>query len=166
MFRLAEDCLLETPLRCPRGSALEGHHLLDSGGDLVPLDADVAAQLEALEALGAPALSDGTVAEARANYDSAPKPDADQIVRIEDHTVPGPAGEIAVRKVVGAAPSSLIKQFLGESLVTSVLAAVGAALVVVLMLPLLPLLPLLHFATQYGEARLSLRLPLCAQVVQ
>lgn len=61
------------------------------------LDRDVAAQLEALAALGAPALSDGTVAQARTNYDAAPKPAPDPLARVEDRTVPGPAGEVPVR---------------------------------------------------------------------
>lgn len=61
------------------------------------LDRDVAAQLELLAASNAPALSAGTVEEARANYDAAPKPERDQIERVEDHTVPGPAGEVPVR---------------------------------------------------------------------
>jgi acetyl esterase len=61
------------------------------------LDRDVAAQLEALAALGAPALSEGTVGQARANYDAAPKPDPDPVARVEDRVVPGPAGEISVR---------------------------------------------------------------------
>jgi acetyl esterase len=61
------------------------------------LDSDVAAQLEALAAMNAPALSDGSVQQARANYDAAPKPEGDEIARIEDHTVPGPAGDVPVR---------------------------------------------------------------------
>lgn len=61
------------------------------------LDRDVAAQLEALEALGAPALSEGTVEQARTNYDAAPKPEPDPLERVEDRTVPGPAGDVPVR---------------------------------------------------------------------
>jgi acetyl esterase len=61
------------------------------------LDSDVAAQLAALAALDAPPLSQGTVAEARANYDAAPKPPGDPIERVEDRAVPGPAGDVAVR---------------------------------------------------------------------
>lgn len=61
------------------------------------LDNDVAAQLEALAALGAPALSHGTVEQARANYDAAPKPDSDPLSRVEDRVVPGPAGAVPVR---------------------------------------------------------------------
>lgn len=63
----------------------------------MPLDADVAALLDQLASLNAPALSEGTVAEARANYDAAPKPVGDEITRIEDAVVPGPAGDLAVR---------------------------------------------------------------------
>lgn len=61
------------------------------------LDSDVAAQLDALAALGAPALSEGTVDQARANYDAAPKPPGDELRRVEDRTVPGPAGDVPVR---------------------------------------------------------------------
>jgi acetyl esterase len=53
----------------------------------MPLDADVAALLEQLE--DAPALSEGSVAEARRNYDSAPKPPGDALARVEDALVPG-----------------------------------------------------------------------------
>ena len=63
----------------------------------MPLDEDVARTLDALAALNAPALSDGTVDVARANYDAAPKPTADELVRVEDRTVPGDAGDISVR---------------------------------------------------------------------
>lgn len=45
------------------------------------------------------------------------------------------ASEIAVRKVVGAAPSSLVQQFLGESIVTTIIAAVGAVVLIALVLP-------------------------------
>lgn len=61
------------------------------------LDRDVAAQLEALAALGAPALSEGTVEQARFNYDSATKPEADRVVRVEDRSLPGPEGDVPVR---------------------------------------------------------------------
>ena len=63
----------------------------------MPLDADVALLLETLAATDAPALSDGTVAEARRNYDTAPKPAADEVARVEDRTVVGPAGDVPVR---------------------------------------------------------------------
>ena len=61
------------------------------------LDHDVAAQLDALAALGAPALSQGTIEQARANYDAAPKPDSDPLARVEDRVVAGPAGDVPVR---------------------------------------------------------------------
>lgn len=61
------------------------------------LDADVAAQLAALAALGVPPLPDLSVAEARRNYDAAPKPPPDPIARVEDRTVDGPGGPIPVR---------------------------------------------------------------------
>lgn len=63
----------------------------------MPLDADVAALLHALAETDAPALSDGSIDEARRNYDAAPRPDGDELARVEDTTVPGPAGDIAVR---------------------------------------------------------------------
>ena len=63
----------------------------------MPLDPDVAAVLDALADLDAPALSEGTVAEARANYDAAPKPEPDDVRRVEDRSIPGPAGEVPVR---------------------------------------------------------------------
>lgn len=58
--------------------------------------------LAMLEASNAPALSEGTIAEARNNYVSAPKPVGDPLVRVEDHVVPGPAGEIPVRLYAGS----------------------------------------------------------------
>lgn len=61
------------------------------------LDRDVAAQLEALAALGVPALSAGTVEQARFNYDAAPKPDGDPVDRVEDHNIPRPDGDVPVR---------------------------------------------------------------------
>lgn len=63
----------------------------------MPLDPDVADLLAALAVLDAPALSEGTVADARANYDLAPKPSADRLLRVEDRVLPGPGGDIAVR---------------------------------------------------------------------
>ena len=71
------------------------------------LDRDVAAQLDALASLGAPALSEGTVEQARHNYAAAPKPDADPLVRVEDHAVPGPAGSIPVRVYADSTESGL-----------------------------------------------------------
>ncbi|MFV0524358.1 MAG: alpha/beta hydrolase [Acidimicrobiales bacterium] len=63
----------------------------------MPLDHDVARLLDALNQLDTPALSEGTVAEARANYFAAPKPEGDVLARVSDHRVPGPAGEVPVR---------------------------------------------------------------------
>ncbi len=63
----------------------------------MPLDPDVAELLATMAALDAPALSDGTVAEARANYDLAPKPERDPLPRVEDRVIPGPGGDIPVR---------------------------------------------------------------------
>lgn len=63
----------------------------------MPLDADIAEMLTAAAAAGLPALSDGTPEVARANYAAAPKPTPELLVRVEDRTVPGPAGDIAVR---------------------------------------------------------------------
>ena len=63
----------------------------------MPLDDDVAAQLHLLASVGAPALSDGTVAEARMNYDSPAKPLADELLRVEDKSIPGPDGPVPVR---------------------------------------------------------------------
>ena len=71
------------------------------------LDSDVAAELAALTALGAPALSDGTVDRARANYDAAPKPPGDPLDRVEDRAVPGPAGEVGVRLYAATHASGL-----------------------------------------------------------
>jgi acetyl esterase len=73
----------------------------------MPLDRDVAEMLTGLAALGAPALSEGTVAEARANYDGAPKPIGDVLERVEDRTIPGPAGEIPVRLYANTHDSNL-----------------------------------------------------------
>jgi acetyl esterase len=63
----------------------------------MPLHADVAAVLDALAALDAPPLGAGTPDQARANYDAAPKPTGDSMERVEDRTVPGPAGDIPIR---------------------------------------------------------------------
>ena len=64
---------------------------------LMPLDEDVAEMLAAAAQAGAPKLSDGTPQEARLNYARAPKPAGDELLRVEDRTIPGPAGEIAIR---------------------------------------------------------------------
>ena len=63
----------------------------------MPLDADVADVLARLATLDAPALTEGTAEAARANYVAAPKPPGDPLTRVEDRTVPGPAGPIPVR---------------------------------------------------------------------
>ncbi len=63
----------------------------------MPLDPDVADLVRTLAETGAPALSDGTIDEARRNYDSAPKPDPDPLPHVVDLHVPGPGGEVPVR---------------------------------------------------------------------
>jgi acetyl esterase len=63
----------------------------------MPLDPDVVAVLDALAELDAPALSEGTVAEARRNYDAAPRPEPDDVRRVEDRSIPGPDGDVPVR---------------------------------------------------------------------
>lgn len=60
----------------------------------MPLDTDVETMLTALAASGAPSLSAGTVEQARANYDAAPKPPADPIGHVVDRRI---AGDIEVR---------------------------------------------------------------------
>ncbi len=73
----------------------------------MPLDADVAALLDALAGVEAPALSEGTVAEARRNYDAAPKPDPEPIERVDDIVVPGPSGDVPVRLYADSADAGL-----------------------------------------------------------
>lgn len=63
----------------------------------MPLDADIADLLAAAAAAGVPPLSAGTPEKARANYDRAPKPVGEPIARVEDLTIPGPAGDIKLR---------------------------------------------------------------------
>ena len=63
----------------------------------MPLDPDVAELVRTLAETGAPALSDGTIDEARRNYDSVPKPDPDPLPHVVDLHVPGPGGEVPVR---------------------------------------------------------------------
>ena len=63
----------------------------------MPLDPDAADMLESLRRLDAPPLSAGTPELARSGYDAAPKPPADPVASVVDATVPGPAGDIAVR---------------------------------------------------------------------
>lgn len=60
----------------------------------MPLDADVEAMLAALAATGAPALSAGTVEQARRNYDAAPKPPTEPLAHVVDRRI---GGDIAVR---------------------------------------------------------------------
>ena len=52
-------------------------------------------------------MSEGTVAEARANYDGAPKPTGDPLPRVEDHMIPGPSGDISVRVYAGSNATDL-----------------------------------------------------------
>jgi acetyl esterase len=73
----------------------------------MPLDRDVAEMLATLAALQAPALSEGTVAEARANYDGAPKPPGDPLPRVEEHTIPTPWGDLSVRVYAGSKATNL-----------------------------------------------------------
>lgn len=61
----------------------------------MPLDDDVRRLLDQLT--DAPALSDGSVEDARRNYDAAPRPDGDPLARVEDRTVPSPDGAVPVR---------------------------------------------------------------------
>jgi len=63
----------------------------------MPVDADIATMLAAAKAAGVPALSDGTPEQARANYRRAPKPAGDELVRVEDAVIPGPAGNMSIR---------------------------------------------------------------------
>jgi acetyl esterase len=61
------------------------------------LDADVEAMLARLAAVGPPAVSEQTPEEARRSYLAAPKPQGDQLTVVEDRSIPGPAGPMAVR---------------------------------------------------------------------
>ncbi len=61
----------------------------------MPLDDDVRQLLDQLT--DAPALSDGTVDQARRNYDAAPRPEGDMVARVEDRTVPASRGAVPVR---------------------------------------------------------------------
>lgn len=63
----------------------------------MPLHPSVSELLEQLERLGAPPLSAGTPAEARAAYDAAPKPVGDQMHEVRDIELPGPEGSIRAR---------------------------------------------------------------------
>ncbi len=63
----------------------------------MPLDADIAALLDQMAITSAPKLSEGTPAEARANYEAAPRPKPDRVFRVEDRTIPGVDGPVTVR---------------------------------------------------------------------
>jgi acetyl esterase len=63
----------------------------------MPLHPAVADMLEQLELIGAPPLSAGNPAAARAAYDAAPKPVGDPMHEIRDIEIPGPAGSIPAR---------------------------------------------------------------------
>jgi len=63
----------------------------------VPLDSDVAELVRALAETGAPALSEGTVNEARRNYDAAPKPDPDPLPHVIDRVVESDGLSVPVR---------------------------------------------------------------------
>lgn len=106
------------------------------------LDDDVAAVLAALAGVDAPALSDGTPEAARANYAAAPKPPGDPLPRVEDRTVPGPAGPVAVRLYAASTEPGLpvvaffhgggwvLSSIEGHDSLTRRLATVSGALVV------------------------------------
>jgi len=87
----------------------------------VALNPDVAAMLDQLRALDAPPLSAGTPAEARANYDRAPKPKGDPVGRVWDLTIPGPGGPIPLRAYADshAAPLPVVAFFHGGGWVLS-----------------------------------------------
>ena len=70
----------------------------------MPLDADVAALVDALASTGAPALSDGTVEQARTNYLAAPRPEVDELGHVVDHIVDGRHGPVPIR-AYAATPS-------------------------------------------------------------
>lgn len=71
----------------------------------MPLDADVAELLSLIA--HAPALSDGSIATARANYDAAPKPPGDVLVRVEDAAVSARSGDVPVRLYASTTGSDL-----------------------------------------------------------
>lgn len=72
------------------------------------LDPDVAELVEALAATGAPALSEGSVEQARRNYLAAPRPMADPLPHVIDLEIPGTSSQIAVRVYSAvSAPSAL-----------------------------------------------------------
>ena len=61
------------------------------------LHPDAATLLDRLAAAGAPPLSAGTPAQARATYDAAPKPMGDPMEDVRDVELPGPGGPLPVR---------------------------------------------------------------------
>ena len=63
----------------------------------MPLDPQVEAVLEQRAALGQPPLNTLTPAQARANAEAIPLATGPDVGRVEDRTIPGPAGEIPVR---------------------------------------------------------------------
>ena len=63
----------------------------------MPLDPDVAELVQALAETGAPALSEGTVEQARSNYFRTPTPPSDEIAHVIDSLVDGPHGSIPIR---------------------------------------------------------------------
>lgn len=69
------------------------------------LDPDVAALLRSLPPERP--LSERTAEGARADFDAAPKPPPDPVPRVEDHVVPGPAGDVPVRLYAPAAGTGL-----------------------------------------------------------
>ena len=73
----------------------------------MPVDADIAEMLAAAQAAGIPPLSSGTPDQARTNYLRAPKPAGDELVRVENRAIPGPAGDIAVRLYADSDASGL-----------------------------------------------------------
>ena len=63
----------------------------------MPLDPDTAEMLEGLRRLDVPPLSAGTPELARAGYDAAPKPPPEEVANVIDTSIPGPAGDVAIR---------------------------------------------------------------------
>ena len=83
----------------------------------VPLDPDVAELVQALAETGAPALSEGTVEQARSNYFRTPTPPPDEIAHVVDSLVDGPHGSIPIRiYATTAQPADLpvVVMFRGE----------------------------------------------------
>ena len=100
--------MFAAPTRTPKsdGRTEDGRRSDDTLGTM-PLDNDVAEMLDALAALDPPALSQGTVAEARRNYDASPKPAGDPLPRVEDHTIPGPDRDVPVRLYASSSEKNL-----------------------------------------------------------